>query len=136
MEPLRIVSLLPAPTEIAEAIGLGPNLVGRSHECDYPPRVRELPVVSLPRIDASAPGPDIDRSGRGLLEQALSIYRVDAVRLRQLAPDVILTQSQCEVCAVSPRDLELALCEWTADKPGILSLSPSTLGGVWHDILK
>jgi iron complex transport system substrate-binding protein len=129
----RIVSLLPSSTEIACALGLGPQLVGRSHECDHPEGLAPLPVCTRARL---APGSSrqIDDSVRDLVSRGLSVYEVDASLLRSLRPSIILTQDQCEVCAVSPRDLVGALADWIGEPPELVSLRPATLGDVWADI--
>ncbi len=110
----RLVSLLPSTTETVFALGAGHRLVGRSHECDLPKEVQTLPVLTQPALDPGKPSAEIDRDVKSLVERALSLYRVDAVRLRELRPEVILTQTQCEVCAVTPRDLEDALRDLVA----------------------
>ena len=102
----RIVSLLPSTTEIACALGLQDQLVGRSHECDHPPGVAALPALTAAKLDADRPSGEIDRSVRDLVARGLSVYRVDAERLRALAPDVILTQDHCKVCAASLGDVD------------------------------
>lgn len=131
----RIVSLLASATETVHALGCGSWLVGRSHECDHPPGVRDLPRVSEPRFEIDLPTREIDRSVKDLLREALGVYRVDADLLRELQPDVILTQTQCEVCAVSPKDLDRALCEWTSDPPpSVVHLEPNTLADIQDDI--
>lgn len=130
----RIVSLLPSTTEIACALGFEDALVGRSHECDFPPGVARLPVLTEPKLDASRPSTEIDRQVKALVRDGLSVYRVDADRLRELDPAVILTQDQCDVCAVSLSDVEEALGEWMGSRPRVLSLKPATLGDVWRDI--
>ncbi len=99
--PERIVSLLPSSTEILFALGLGERVVGVSHECDFPPAAAELPRLTRARLDSSASSADIDRQVRQLVTQGLSIYDIDEERLRQLSPDLILTQDTCRVCAVS-----------------------------------
>jgi len=131
---LRIVSLLPSTTEIACALGFRESLVGRSHECDFPPDVTALPACTEARIDPTAPSREIDAQVRRYVRDALSIYRVDAERLRELAPDVVLTQDQCEVCAASLGDVEAALAEWTGRTPRVVSLRPATLADVWGDV--
>lgn len=133
----RVVSLLASATETVHALGCGSWLVGRSHECDHPPGVRDLPRVSEPRFEIDLPSREIDRSVKDLLREALGIYRVDAELLQELAPDVILTQTQCEVCAVSPRDLDRALCEWMPEsEPTVVHLEPNTLADIEDDVRK
>jgi len=130
----RIVSLLPSTTEIACALGFEAAIVGRSHECDFPPSIATRPVLTQPKLDPTASGPMIDRDVRSLVERGLSVYRVDAAALRALRPSHILTQDQCEVCAASLRDVELALTDWLGEQPAVVSLRPATLGDVWDDI--
>jgi len=134
----RIVSLLPSATEIVCVLGLESNLVGRSHECDYPPSVTRLPICTSPQFDVEGSSRSIDRQVKALLEQALSIYRVDRDTLRTLAPTHIVTQTQCDVCAVNPKDVESALAELAGPDPSLapqlIALAPNTLAGVWEDI--
>lgn len=134
--PLRVVSLLPSATEIAVALGLGERLIGRSHECDYPPFVAKLPVLTATKLQKGLTSGEIDRRVQEIVRQGLSVYEVDAERLRALKPDVILTQSQCAVCAVTPRDLEEALAAWVGEAPALLSLAPDDLGDVWGDVTR
>jgi iron complex transport system substrate-binding protein len=131
---MRIVSLLPSATEIVCALGFRDALVGRSHECDYPFGVETLPSCTAARIDPSAPSREIDDQVRSRVRDALSIYDVDTEQLRALRPDLIVTQDQCEVCAVSLGDVEQALADWTGVAPRVVSLSPSTLADVWGDL--
>ncbi|WP_037552787.1 cobalamin-binding protein [Sphingomonas sp. URHD0057] len=131
---LRIVSLLPSATEIVVALGLGEQLVGRSHECDYPEWVQRLPVCTSTKLEKGLTSRQIDDRVHEIVRQGLSVYEVDAELLRSLRPDVILTQSQCAVCAVTPADLEEALGSWLGTAPRLLSLSPDTLDDVWGDI--
>ncbi len=131
---MRIVSLLPGATEIVCAVGLGDSLVGRSHECDFPPGVERLPALCAPKVDIHGASGDIDRDVRRLVADGLSVYRVDAERLRALAPDVIVTQTQCGVCAVSEADVAAATCDWTGSAVRILSLAPARLEDVLADI--
>ncbi len=131
----RIVSLLPGATEIVCALGCAEQLVGRSHECDYPPEVRSQPACTSSKLDPARSGAEIDRQVKSLLQNALSIYHVEASRLRALRPDVILTQAQCEVCAVSLREVEEAVADLAGARPQVVSLSPQRLAEVWGDIL-
>lgn len=134
MSALRIVSLLPSATEIVAAVGMAEQLVGRSHQCDFPPQVRHLPALSETKVRLDGTSRDIDRRVNEIIAQGVSVYRVDADRLRALRPDVIVTQTQCAICAVTPGDLEDALCEWTGMAPALVSLEPNDLSDVWSDM--
>lgn len=126
----RVVSLLPAATEIIAALGAADALVGRSHECDFPASVTALPVCTALKRPLNGDSAALHRDITVLIEQALGIYRVDADMLKTLRPDVIVTQSQCEVCAVSEDDLRAALGDWLGATPDIVSLSPATIDDV------
>lgn len=130
----RIISLLPSSTEIVCALGCEDRLVGRSHECDYPESVKRLPVCTEPKFNPLGTGPEIDQRVKAIVQEGLSVYRVHAEALKQLQPEVIITQSQCEVCAVSLRDVEDAVCEWVGSRPQIVCLEPNALSDVWTDM--
>jgi iron complex transport system substrate-binding protein len=130
----RIVSLIASATEIVCALGFEDQLVGRSHECDFPESVKRLPICTAPKIDVHASSGVIDANIKTILRDGLSVYCVDAEKLRELKPDFIVTQTQCEVCAVSQRDVEAALCDWVESRPTVVSLAPQCLGDVWTDI--
>ena len=130
----RIVSLIASATEIVAALGCADQLVGRSHECDYPAAVRGLPVCTEPKFNTEGTSYQIDQRVKAILQEGLSVYRVDAERLRQLHPDVIVTQAHCEVCAVSLRDVEQALCDWTGAMPALVSLHPDAMADLWSGI--
>jgi len=130
----RIASLIPSATEIVHALGAQDRLVGRSHECDFPASVQALPVLTEAKIDLSGSSRAIDERVRTLLQEALSVYRVFDERLRDLAPDVVLTQAQCEVCAVSLGDVKEAVCTWLDDAPRLIALEPDSLDDVWADV--
>src|SRR5947199_1013561 len=132
----RIVSLIASATEMVCALGFEADLVGRSHECDYPESVKRLPVCTAPKFAVEGSSRDIDDRVKGLLQEATSVYRVDAALLRELRPDVIVTQAQCEVCAVSLRDVEEAVCDWVDGRPQVVSLVPNCLADVWADVAR
>lgn len=134
MTSQRIISLIASSTEIVAALGYGDHLVGRSHECDYPPQVTALPVCTEPKFDPNGSSVEIDRRVKEILEKSLSVYRVHSEQLEALQPDVIITQSQCEVCAVSLKDVEAAVCELVSSNPQIVSLEPNSLSDIWADI--
>lgn len=133
---LRIVSLISSATEIACELGLGPNLVGISHECDFPDSIRSLPVVSETKIDPSQSATQINQSVLDIVEKGLSIYKVNADLLRKLEPDIILTQNQCDVCAVSLKDVEEAVRFLTKKETVICSLSAFALDDLCQDFRK
>lgn len=130
----RVVSLLSSATEIVCALGCEHLLVGRSHECDYPSSILNLPQCSRPRIDVTGSSREIDERVKSSASQGLSLYDVDGPRLRELAPDVILTQTQCEVCAVSLKDVEAAVCGMLDSPAQLVSLHPNSLADLWRDI--
>src|SRR5262249_3828555 len=103
-------------------------------ECDYPEEVADLPVCTAPKIDPHGSSEEIHRSVSALLAQTLSVYRVDAERLRDLEPTHVVTQVQCEVCAVSLQEVEEALADWTAKRPRLTPLNPASLSDVFADI--
>jgi iron complex transport system substrate-binding protein len=130
---MRIVSLVPSATETLFALGLGEHVAAVTHECDFPADARRLPKVTR---DVIGPGlsPDaIDRAVRELTEQGRSIYELDGVGLRDLKPDLIVTQALCSVCAVSVEDVR-AIASEMDPIPQIVSLDPHTLGEVLGDV--
>jgi iron complex transport system substrate-binding protein len=126
--------LIASATEIVCALGFREWLVGRSHECDYPPDVESLPVCSASRVDTAASSLEIDRQVKAAVAQAVSVYRVKTEELQRLRPTHLITQTQCEVCAVSLKDVERALCELVESQPQIVALEPMALADVWRDI--
>jgi iron complex transport system substrate-binding protein len=132
--PPRIVSLLPSSTEIVCALGLEEALVGISHACDYPASVAARPRLSRPKIDIHTDSSTIDREVRTLLRDGLSIYQIDIERLRTLQPDLIITQDQCEVCAVPYADVIEAARQALGSHVEIISLRPTMLQDIWEDI--
>jgi len=132
----RIISLIPSSTEIVCALGFENHLVGRSHECDYPPSVKRLPVCTEPKLDSNRTSLEIDQKVKEILENALSVYKIHLEKLEGLKPTLIVTQSQCEVCAVSLKDVEKAICNFVESKPKIVSLEPNTISDILDDILR
>ncbi|HWZ86465.1 MAG TPA: cobalamin-binding protein [Thermoanaerobaculia bacterium] len=130
----RVVSLLPSATEVIAALGFADVLVGRSHECDFPDEVEDLPICTEAKIDPLGPSDAIHRSVGALLSEALSVYRVDVDRLRNLAPTHVVTQVQCDVCAVSLEEVEAALSGWVGRRPALVALNPGCLADVFRDI--
>ncbi len=130
----RIVSLIASATEIVCALGLEDQLVGRSHECDFPTSILGLPQCSQSRVDPSASSREIDRQVKSVLRDAISVYEVHTKTLDELEPTLIITQAQCEVCAVSLKDVERAMHDLVRSSPRVISLSPMGLADVWSDI--
>ena len=132
MNQTRIISLLPAATEIICALGLENCLVGRSHECDYPASIQKLPICSDAKFIAGSDSAQIDAQVKEILSDAVSIYKIDQELIKSLKPTHIITQAQCEVCAVSEKEVEEALSNFFSQETSLISLQPNTL---W-DILK
>ena len=135
----RIVSLLPSATEIVCALGAAGELVGRSHECDVPASIQHLPVLTRPRFIPDTSSAEIDRQVRELTAQAraadaLGVYDIDLELLQSLQPTHIVTQTQCDVCAVSLRDVERAVAQLTNVDTQLIPLAPNSLGDIWDDI--
>jgi iron complex transport system substrate-binding protein len=130
---MRIVSLIPSATEIVAALGGGADLVGRSHECDFPDGVAALPALTAPRIHLGGGSAAIHAEVTRALTDGIAIYRVDLDMLAELRPDVIVTQDQCEVCAASLAQVEEAVCAVLPTRPTIVSLKPSVLADVFDD---
>ena len=133
---MKICSLLPSATEVIALLGLHDELVGISHECDYPPSIRNVPIMVEPMIPphglASA---DIDKQVRQLVASGQRLYRLNDHLLRQAQPDLILSQDLCHVCAVTPDQLHDALCSMPR-QPTVLTLNPSTVLDVIDDVVR
>jgi iron complex transport system substrate-binding protein len=134
MNQLRIVSLIPSATEIVAALGLTDAIVGRSHECDYPPEIQNLPVCTQPKFNPEGTGIEIHNRVTQLLQNALSVYKVELDILEKLQPTHIITQAQCEVCACSLVEVEQAARMLVNSQPQIISLQPNMLAEIWTDI--
>lgn len=133
-DDLRIVSLIPSGTEILAALGLTKNIVGRSHECDFPPEIQDRPVCTQARLNSNSSSSEIHNQVNNLLQNALSIYQINTDTLEKLQPTHIVTQDQCDVCAVSFGEVEKAVATLIKDAPKIISLQPNILKDVWTDI--
>ena len=131
---MRIVSLLPSATETLFALGFDEEIVGVSHECDFPPQAKTKTSVVRSRLPKDATPAETDRLVREHVERGESIYAVDRDLLEALSPDLIITQDLCHVCAATPDELAAALAQ-ISKQPEILSLDPLDLGDVWRDIL-
>lgn len=155
MSARRVVSLIPSATEFVCALECRDRLVGRSHECDFPESVQELPVCTAPKINVGGSSAQIHQEVEAFLskaskpagskatlcvdppaEGALSIYSVHTEMLKRLKPDLIITQSQCEVCAVSLKDVVRAVSQFVGSQPEIVSLELDTLSDVWQNIAR
>lgn len=130
----RIISLLPSATEIVAALGASSNLVGISHECDHPAEIKNLPICTKANIDSTLSSLEIDKSVKNKIENALSLYELDFELIKSLNPDLIITQDQCEVCAIHVDDLKSKLKELLGGDIEIISLHPSSIEDVFNDI--
>lgn len=131
---MRVVSLLPSATELLAAIGAEDLLVGRSHECDYPPSVLDRPILTAQRTSAES-SPEIDAQVRESLRAGESLYTLDADQLRALQPDVILTQDLCEVCSIDLNTVRTVAANMSTP-PRVVSLDPKSLEDIFDDLLK
>lgn len=131
---MRIVSLLASGTEIVCALGLGKSLVGRSHECDNPPWVKSLPPCSEPAFDVSVSSREIDAEVGRRIRSGEPLYRIHTDLIQELAPDLVITQAHCEVCAVTPADMERSGCAIPA--MSVLALTAGSLDGVFIDVMR
>jgi iron complex transport system substrate-binding protein len=134
MNDLRILSFLPAATEMVYALGLSDALVGVTHECDFPPEARSKPVVVKPALPLESMSlREIDAAVAARLGSGQSLYEVDESRLRELKPNLILTQNLCQVCGPSGNEITVALKQLEA-KPQILWLTPHSLAEIFQNI--
>ncbi|HXG23249.1 MAG TPA: cobalamin-binding protein, partial [Chthonomonadales bacterium] len=130
---MRIVSLLPSATEMISALGLEDQLVGVTHECDYPPSVQRLPKVTRTLIPPEASSREIDRLVRERVRTNRALYTLDLPMLEDLRPDLIVTQALCDVCAVAEDEVQAAAC-MIPSSPRVINLEPQTLSDVFGAI--
>src|SRR5215470_8865195 len=131
---VRVASLLPSATEIVCAVGAAAELVGISHECDFPAQIRDLPVLTRARLHPRGRSRDIDRDVRSVLHDALAVYEIELARLEAARPDVIVTQDLCDVCAVSFNDVCAAAATLLHHPIRIVNLHPTRLDDIWADV--
>ncbi|MEM9857025.1 MAG: cobalamin-binding protein [Bacteroidota bacterium] len=132
----RIVSLLPSSSEIVVSLGFEDSLVGRSHECDFPTHLKQLPVLTAPKFNPNGSSLEINEDVSEILRYGLSVYKLDVKLLEELEPDFVVTQSQCEVCAVNMKEVEAAVCQLISSEPTIINLEPNSLQDVFDDIAR
>ena len=130
----KVLSLLSSATEVVYALGCEDQLVGRSHECDYPPAVITLPICTEPKFNVDGSSIEVDGQVKSILQNALSVYYINEDLLKELKPDIILTQSQCEVCAVSEKDVKSVVKNITGINPDIISVEPNSVKDIFKDI--
>ena len=130
----KVLSLLSSTTEVVYALGCEDQLVGRSHECDYPPAVMTLPICTKPKFNVDGSSIEVDEKVKSILQNALSVYYINEDLLKELKPDIILTQSQCEVCAVSEKDVKSVVKNITGINPDIISVEPNSVKDIFKDI--
>src|SRR5262249_38779753 len=130
----RVASLLPSATEIVCAVGAQDDLVGISHECDFPESVRHLPALTRARLRPVRSSREIDREVRSILQEALAVYEIELARLAEARPDVIVTQDLCDVCAVSFSDVCAATAALVQQQIRIVNLHPTRLDDIWADV--
>ena len=132
----KIVTLIPSATEIVAFLGKKDLIVGRSHECDYPKDLNKIIKLTSPKINVEGKSGEIHKQISVILENSLSVYKVDVKKLKKLEPDLVITQAHCEVCAVSLAEVEEIVSNHLNEKTKIISLQPNTLGEVFDDIKK
>jgi iron complex transport system substrate-binding protein len=130
---MRIVTLLPSATEIVCSLGLGDDLVGVTHECDYPPSVRDLPKVTRTLIPHDATSAQIDTLVRDRLQTQRALYSLDLPMLESLRPDLMVTQALCDVCAVAEEEVRAAACALPG-RPRVVNLEPTALADVFENV--
>ena len=131
---MRVASLLPSATELVCAVGAKDQLVGVSHECDFPQALPGLPLLTSTRLGPPRSSAEIHAEVQGLVRDVLSVYSVEEEALREARPDVIITQDLCDVCAVSRADVDQALCALDMEGVTVVNLSPTRLSHVLDDL--
>ena len=132
----KIVTLIPSATEIVAFLGMKDSIVGRSHECDYPKDLKNIIKLTSPKINIEGSSSEIHQQINKILENSLSVYKVDIEELKKLEPDVVITQAHCEVCAVSLSEVEEIVTNHLNEKTKIISLQPNTLKEIFEDFYR
>ncbi len=132
----KVVTLIPSATEIVAFLGKKKSLIGRSHECDYPEGLNNISKLTSPKIKIDGKSGEINKEIKSILENSLSVYKVDTEKLKDLDPDFIITQAHCEACAVNFSEVKNIVNNHLKKKVKIISLKPNTLGDVLNDIRK
>ncbi|HEY5976493.1 MAG TPA: cobalamin-binding protein [Solirubrobacterales bacterium] len=132
---MRIASLVPSATEMLHALGLGESVVAVTHECDYPPAARSLPHLTRTVLPEGLDAGEIDTAVKATIAEGRALYELDEALLAELAPDLIVTQSVCEVCAVSYEDV-VEVAARLPGKPAVVQQDPSTLGEMLEDVIR
>jgi len=132
----KIVTLIPSATEIVAFLGQKNLIVGRSHECDYPKDLNKIKKLTSPKINIDGTSGEIHNQITRIIQNSLSVYKVDVGELKKLNPDVVITQAHCEVCAVSFSEVEKIVASYMNKKTKIISLQPNTLDDVFNDIYR
>ncbi|RUA19397.1 MAG: cobalamin-binding protein [Alphaproteobacteria bacterium] len=130
----KIVTLIPSATEIVAFLGQKNSIVGRSHECDYPKDLNNVAKLTSPKLNVDGTSDEINKQINTILENSLSVYKVNVEKLKELNPDFIITQAHCEVCAVSFSEVKNIVNKYFNRKTKIISLEPNTLNDVFDDI--
>ena len=133
---MKIVSLLPSATEIVCCAGFASDLVGLSHECDFPESIGHLPRLTRSRVDARADSSAIHRTVKELIQNSISVYDLDVNLLKELNPDFIVTQDICDVCAIPFDQVEEACKTYLSEEAKIISLKPRRLEDIWQDVAR
>ena len=131
---MNIISLIPSATEIIDSLGFSKNIVGRSHECDFPKSVLTKPICTAAKLNKHASSKEIDNQVKSILKEAISVYTIDDELVNSLKPDIVVTQSLCEVCAVSLKDVKSVFASEISSNPEIIALEPNDLSDIWKDI--
>ena len=132
----KIVTLIPSATEIVAFLGQKNSIVGRSHECDYPKDLNNVIKLTSPKINVEGTSSEINKQINTILENSLSVYKVNIEKLKELDPDFIITQAHCDVCAVSFSEVKSIVNKYLDRQTKIISLEPNTLNDVFNDIKK